>query len=68
MKTKINKRILTVLSAITLSVGTLAVLTACDTRTPGEKVSDGASQVGEGKVSEGLRDVGEGLEDATKRE
>ncbi len=63
-----NPKIITVLSAITLSLGTLVALSACDTRTPGEKVSDGVEQVGEGKVSEGLKDVGEGLEDTTKKE
>lgn len=51
-----------------LSLVTLAALSACDTRTPGEKVSDGAAQVGEGNVSEGLKDVGQGIKDSTKKE
>ncbi len=42
--------------------------TACDTRTPSEKVGDGVEDVSKGKVSDGLETVGEGIEDATKKD
>jgi len=67
MKMNIPK-IIPIISAVTLSMGTLVALSSCDTRTPREKVSDGAEEVDEDEVSEDLKDVGEDPEDSTEKD
>lgn len=67
MKMNISK-IIPIISAVTLSVGTLITLSACNTSTTEEKVSDGAEEVDEDKVSEDVKDGDGDTEDSTEKD